>query len=194
MPDASPIAAALAWIQDVLLGSLANTLAVMAVAICGLGMLLGQVNWRSGLRVVMGCSLVFGAARIASGLLAAAEAGAGVPAAEFAAIPPLGVAMAHPVAAVTLAQAYAAATSAVLARFPGAHGVARITATVAQGGAIARLDVAGAALDPAVAVLAGQVIGASGVRLASPPGQIELPQLEIGPAPATGPHAPLAEP
>lgn len=44
----SPIVGALAWLQGTLLGTVATTVAVMAVAAIGFMMLTGRMNWRFG--------------------------------------------------------------------------------------------------------------------------------------------------
>ncbi|HET8613048.1 MAG TPA: TrbC/VirB2 family protein [Sphingomonas sp.] len=67
-PGSSPILGALLWVQGTLLGSLATTAAVIAVAIVGLMMLTGRIEWRRGLTVVVGAFIVFGAAAIVAGM------------------------------------------------------------------------------------------------------------------------------
>lgn len=56
------------WLQALLLGSLATSLAVIAIASVGLLMLSGRVNLRRGATVILGCFILFGAATIAQGL------------------------------------------------------------------------------------------------------------------------------
>ena len=63
-----PINAALEWIQGTLLGNLATTAAVIAVAVVGFLMLTGRIEWRRGLTVVVGCFIIFGAAAIVAGI------------------------------------------------------------------------------------------------------------------------------
>jgi type IV secretory pathway VirB2 component (pilin) len=63
-----PILGALAWVQGTLMGTLATTAAVIAVAIVGLMMLTGRIEWRRGLTVVVGAFIVFGAAAIVAGV------------------------------------------------------------------------------------------------------------------------------
>lgn len=53
--SASPIAGAVGWIGDTLLGGVAVTLCVLAVAFVGLMMLTGRVPVRTGFRVVLEC-------------------------------------------------------------------------------------------------------------------------------------------
>jgi type IV secretory pathway VirB2 component (pilin) len=70
----SPIAAAVLWLQGTLLGTVATTAAVVAVASVGVLMLTGRVNLRHGATVVLGCFILFGAASIAAGIRSAAMA------------------------------------------------------------------------------------------------------------------------
>ena len=70
-----PIIAALGWMQGTLLGNVATTAAVIAVAVVGLMMLTGRMNWRFGATVVVGCFVLFGATAIVSGIRTAALGG-----------------------------------------------------------------------------------------------------------------------
>jgi len=67
----SALAAAIAWINSLLLGSLATGLCVLAVSLVGLLMLMGQAPIRHGMRVILGCFVLFGAPVIAAGLAGA---------------------------------------------------------------------------------------------------------------------------
>jgi type IV secretion system protein VirB2 len=69
-----PILAAVQWIQGTLLGNVATSVAVIAVAVVGLLMLTGRMNWRHGVTVIIGCFIVFGAAAIVAGIQTAARA------------------------------------------------------------------------------------------------------------------------
>jgi type IV secretory pathway VirB2 component (pilin) len=69
----SPLLAALEWVQGTLLGNLATTAAVIAVAIVGFLMLTGRIEWRRGLTVVVGCFIIFGATAIVAGIRTLAE-------------------------------------------------------------------------------------------------------------------------
>lgn len=60
--------AAAEWLRALLLGSVATSLAVVAVASIGLLMLSGRLNIRRGATVILGCFILFGSARIAQGL------------------------------------------------------------------------------------------------------------------------------
>lgn len=67
-----PIISALGWIQGTLLGNVATTVAVIAVAMVGFMMLTGRINWKAGATVVLGCFILFGATTIVAGIQAAA--------------------------------------------------------------------------------------------------------------------------
>ena len=60
--------AALQWVQGTLLGNLATTAAVIAVAVVGYMMLIGRLEWRRGLMVVVGAFIIFGAVSIVAGI------------------------------------------------------------------------------------------------------------------------------
>jgi hypothetical protein len=79
MPDDTAIVVATAWLQALLLGSAAVAAAWLVFAACVLGILTGRLNRRAGLRLALGVALVFGAARMSSGMLAAAEVGPAKP-------------------------------------------------------------------------------------------------------------------
>lgn len=64
----SAIVAAARWWQGALLGGVATTIAVLAVAAVGFLMLTGRLHIRRGATVLLGCFLLFGAPTIASGL------------------------------------------------------------------------------------------------------------------------------
>ena len=67
-----PIFAALDLLQGSLLGNVATTAAVIAVAAVGFMMLTGRLNWRYGITVIVGCFILFGATSIVAGIRAAA--------------------------------------------------------------------------------------------------------------------------
>ncbi|MEO1488505.1 MAG: TrbC/VirB2 family protein [Pseudomonadota bacterium] len=69
---AGPVVNALAWLQGTLLGTVATTVAVMAVAAIGFMMLTGRMNWRFGATVIIGVFILFGATTIVAGIQAAA--------------------------------------------------------------------------------------------------------------------------
>jgi type IV secretion system protein VirB2 len=64
----SPLISALNWVQGTLLGNLATTAAVIAVAAVGFMMLTGRMDWRRGLTVVIGAFIIFGAVSIVAGI------------------------------------------------------------------------------------------------------------------------------
>jgi type IV secretion system protein VirB2 len=63
-----PIVSALTWLQGTLLGNVATSVAVIAVAMVGFMMLTGRLNWRVGATVIIGCFILFGSAAIVSGI------------------------------------------------------------------------------------------------------------------------------
>lgn len=68
----SPINNAFSWMQQTMLGTVATTIAVMAVAAVGFMMLTGRVNWRFGATVIIGVFIIFGAGSIVAGIQGAA--------------------------------------------------------------------------------------------------------------------------
>lgn len=68
-----PIISALNWLQGTLLGNVATSVAVIAVAMVGFMMLTGRVNWRVGATVIIGCFILFGSAAIVSGIQSTAS-------------------------------------------------------------------------------------------------------------------------
>ena len=73
----SPLIAALDWVQGTLLGNLATTAAVIAVAATGFLMLTGRIDWRRGLTVVVGCFIIFGAVSIVAGIRSSGRGSSG---------------------------------------------------------------------------------------------------------------------
>jgi type IV secretion system protein VirB2 len=63
------------WLQGTLMGTVATVAAVIAVACVGFMMLTGQMNWRHGAVVIVGCFILFGAGSIVAGIRAAATGG-----------------------------------------------------------------------------------------------------------------------
>lgn len=62
---------AVAWLEQLLLGSAATMLATLAIAAVGFLLLTGRIELRRGAFIVLGCFMIFGAASIASGIMAA---------------------------------------------------------------------------------------------------------------------------
>ncbi|MEA3030500.1 MAG: hypothetical protein QOJ53_1086 [Sphingomonadales bacterium] len=89
-PGASVLVAAVGWVEATLLGTVATTIAVIAVASVGLMMLAGRVNLRYGLTVILGSFILFGASAIVAGIQASlAGLGAVPPQSPAIAAPPL---------------------------------------------------------------------------------------------------------
>ena len=65
----NPIGSAVGWLQGALLGSIATTAAVIAVASVGFLMLTGRIDVRRAVQVVFGCFILFGASSIAQGIM-----------------------------------------------------------------------------------------------------------------------------
>ena len=63
-----PVVAALKWLEDTLLGNVATSVSVIAVAFIGFLMLTGRMNWRFGATVIIGCFILFGATAIVAGI------------------------------------------------------------------------------------------------------------------------------
>jgi len=63
-------AAAIEWLDGVLLGSVATAIAVIAVASIGFLLLSGRIDLKRAGQVVLGCFILFGASTIAAGLMA----------------------------------------------------------------------------------------------------------------------------
>ena len=68
-PVVSPFMPAAEWVTGTLLGSVAVSLCVIAIAFVGLRMMTGHLAARDGLRVVIACFVLLGASSIAAGLL-----------------------------------------------------------------------------------------------------------------------------
>ena len=88
LPTDQPLAAAIGWIETVLLGPVATGLAVVAVAWLGFGMLAGRIDWRRGLQVLLGLFILFGAPTMVRELMGAVRGGVGVPAPRAVTLPP----------------------------------------------------------------------------------------------------------
>ncbi len=66
--DHSSILTAVQWLQELVLGSLATTLAVIFTAWLGVAMLGGQIDYRRAIRLFLGMFILFGAPTISAGL------------------------------------------------------------------------------------------------------------------------------
>ena len=65
--ESNAIVDAARWADTVLLGPIATSVAVMAVAFIGFAMLNGRISWRRGASVILGCFLIFGSRSIVAG-------------------------------------------------------------------------------------------------------------------------------
>lgn len=65
----SVLSGSLEWVEGLMLGPLAVTLCVLAVAIIGLVMLTGRLPVRMVARTILGCFILLGAPAIASALM-----------------------------------------------------------------------------------------------------------------------------
>lgn len=89
----SVLVAAVSWLQETILGTVATTIAVIAVSVVGLMMLSGRVNLRYGATVILGCFILFGASAIVAGIQSFVGGGDGAevsyqPAPPAPAVPP----------------------------------------------------------------------------------------------------------
>ena len=92
----SVLVAAVAWLQQTILGTVATTIAVIAVASVGFSMLNGRVSVRYGMTVLIGCFILLGASTIAAGIQSFVGGGDGL---SYAPEPPPAVLPAAPPAA-----------------------------------------------------------------------------------------------
>ena len=70
LASSSPNAAVAAvnWLEASLVGTLATTVAIIAVAWFGMMLLAGHVPSRRGVQIIFGCFIIFGASSIAAGI------------------------------------------------------------------------------------------------------------------------------
>lgn len=59
---------AVSWVEMLLLGQLGSAIAIIAVALTGISMWSGHLSYRDGVRVLVGCFILFGAPTMAGGL------------------------------------------------------------------------------------------------------------------------------
>jgi len=64
------------WLEGTLLGTLATTIAIIAIASIGLMMLTGRINIRYGATVILGSFILFGASSIVAGIQAIGDGSA----------------------------------------------------------------------------------------------------------------------
>lgn len=70
-----PLVAAVDWLQGTLLGTIATSVAIIAIAAVGLSMLAGRIPLRRGAHVILGCFILFGASSIVAGIQALGSLG-----------------------------------------------------------------------------------------------------------------------
>ena len=73
MQSQQSIAVAISWLQVLLTGPAATTIAILAVASFGFLMLTGRTDLRRAARVIIGCFILFSASAIASGIVGALQ-------------------------------------------------------------------------------------------------------------------------
>lgn len=73
--NAGAVPAAIGWIEQALLGPGATSIAILAVAVLGLGMLWGRLDMRAAGRAVLGAFILFGAPLIAYQMSSALRGG-----------------------------------------------------------------------------------------------------------------------
>lgn len=86
--NSNVFAAAMEWLQSTLLGTVATSIAVIAVASVGLLLLSGRVDVRRAAQVIFGCFILFGASSIAAGIVRLANDGSPEPTVTVAPSPP----------------------------------------------------------------------------------------------------------
>jgi type IV secretory pathway VirB2 component (pilin) len=65
------ISAVLSWLEGTILGTVATTVAIIAIASVGFLMLAGRIDVRRAAQVIFGCFIMFGASTIAGGIIGA---------------------------------------------------------------------------------------------------------------------------
>lgn len=70
----SPSLAAVEWLESAITGSIAVSIAIVAIAALGLMMLAGRLPLRRSSTTLLGCFILFGASAIASGIMGAVNA------------------------------------------------------------------------------------------------------------------------
>lgn len=69
----SVLVGAVQWLQGAMLGTVATSLAVIAIALLGFGMLTGRIDVRRAFAAILGCFIIFLAPSIAAGILEASK-------------------------------------------------------------------------------------------------------------------------
>jgi type IV secretion system protein VirB2 len=184
-PGSDSIGAAVAWVEALLLGSLATLVAQIAVAVLGLMMLAGRLDRRHAVRVAVGCFVLLGAGTtvraIRDGTPGVAQA-VPPPVPRPAAPAPSAAAVVGLSAdeAAAVARAYAQVRRDVAAFHPGARGEARVSAVRDAAGNVIAVTLSSDRLPPAVIATARASLLAQALRLGSRrAGPIALPPLVL---------------
>jgi type IV secretory pathway VirB2 component (pilin) len=90
-PPQTVFAAALQWLQATAIGTVGTSVAVIAVASVGFLLLSGRIDVRRGVRVIIGCFILFGAPSIAVGIMHAVSASGETDQVQPTPAPPPGV-------------------------------------------------------------------------------------------------------
>lgn len=96
LADPNVFASAIDWLNATLLGTLASSVAVLAVASIGFLLLGGRLDIRRAVQIILGCFILFGASTITGGIMGAVS-GSGPSSDVVAALPT------HPISPVTAA-------------------------------------------------------------------------------------------
>jgi type IV secretory pathway VirB2 component (pilin) len=75
--DQNALGGAVQWLQQALLGTVATTICVVAIASFGLAMLQGRISVRRGSSVLLGCALIVVAPIISGALMLTIEGAVG---------------------------------------------------------------------------------------------------------------------
>ena len=102
-------ASAVGWLEGALAGSIATTIAIIAVASIGFLMLTGRIDVSRAAQVVFGCFIIFGASTIAQGIIGAVSGSGTGPEVARAPPPPVSQPPAYPKANATPYDPYAGA-------------------------------------------------------------------------------------
>ena len=66
----SALVASVTWLEAIMTGAVAVSIAIIAIAATGVGMMYGRMDLRRGAATIFGCFVVFGAPSLANALMA----------------------------------------------------------------------------------------------------------------------------